>query len=168
MQPRALHRNRVVPEEKRSFRPGMPPHPLDGRVGFGTIRDPLQIRLRRPSLTSEQLERREDAPSSHIGHDRSAVAACRCRQKRAVTAARLDILREAKRSERSIPQPSPIPSRKARVRRMDVQNCRDSHPGTSERESVDRRKRPARPLDGSPGNSQFEAPQGLPCSNDLK
>jgi len=114
-------------------------HPLDGMVGFSMIRDPLQIRLRRPSLTSEQLERREDAPSSHIGHDRSAVAACRCRQKQAVTAACLDILREAKRSERSIPQPSPIPSRKARLRQMDVQNCRDSHPGTSERESVDRR-----------------------------
>ena len=51
---------------------------------------------------------------------------------------------------------------------MDVQNCRDSHPGTSERESVDRRKRPARPMDGSPGNSQFEAPQGLPCSNETQ
>ena len=71
-------------------------HPLDGREGFGTIRDPLQIRLRRPSLTSEQLERREDAPSSHTGHDRSAMAACKCRQNRSVTALRLDILREAK------------------------------------------------------------------------
>lgn len=73
-----------------------PFHPLDGREGFGTIRDPLQIRLRRPSLTSEQLERREDAPSSRTGHDRSAMAACKCRQKRSVTALRLDILREAK------------------------------------------------------------------------
>jgi hypothetical protein len=75
---------------------GKATHPLDGTAGFGTIRDPLQIRLERPSLTSEQLERREDAPSSHAGHDRSAMAACRCRQKRSVTALRLDILREAK------------------------------------------------------------------------
>ena len=71
-------------------------HPLDGGQGFATIRDPLQIRLRRPSLTSEQLERREDAPSSRTSHDRGEMAACKCRQKRSVTALRLDILREAK------------------------------------------------------------------------
>ena len=43
-----------------------PPAPsawVDRGGGFATIRDPLQLRLWRPSLTSEQLERREDAPA---------------------------------------------------------------------------------------------------------
>jgi hypothetical protein len=41
-------------------------------LGFVTIRDPPQL-LERLSLTSEQLERREDAPASGTRHDESWV-----------------------------------------------------------------------------------------------